>query len=420
MIVRWMKGIAFLMNFIVLSCINNSGVNQKSLFGELQIIASQIKPQDHTVLAKTVSTTWDSLIVRITATDIDTIMHSFKFTSLDQYISISCDDIPAGEKRKVEVYTKSRSNCLIHLSTAQTVDISAAEKKILDFSLVPIKGSIYIDISAIPTNVKRICADFDTFSTCENRSAKLNLSIDDVPDKTADTLNIIGTDSVGTVIYRSSVWLAFSVLRDTTLSSNFSRISTSAGVTVTVQAPGVTLIQGPMANATPVMYESGALIVSEIMYNANDSEYVEVYNPTGHSFNDSLFIEIDGTSRTLGIVSVPSHGFFVIGRRSLPWADTYPAASGALDLSSSGNWICLRSKAVSDSVLDWLAFCGNSNSQDWPNLGTAKKSIVLDSLPYDAQYNNLGRNWVCAQTSIGSLFSGIATAQMGTPKSKGY
>jgi len=419
MSMQWTKGIAFLMFLMVLSCINHSAVDPKSRFGELEVIASQIKTQGQNVLAKNASTTWDSLVIRITAPDIDTMLYSFKFTSLDPFVSVSCDNVPAGEKRTVEVFTKSKTNGIIHVSTVQVVDISSAEKKILDFILVPTKGSIYIDISNIPTNVKKICADFDTFSVCETRSAKLYMNIDNVPDKTADTICIVGTDSVGTVVYKSSTWLFFAVLRDTTISSKFIRISTSMSLTLSAQLPGITLIQGQMTTAKPIAFENGKLIISEIMYNANDSEYVELYNPGMSLFNDSLFIEIDGTNRSLGTVTIPSHGFFVIGRRSLPWVDTYPSVSSALDLSSGGNWLCLRSKAISDTVLDWVAFLGGSNSQDWPNLGTQKKSIVLDTLIEDAQYNNIGRNWTMAQTGISSLFPGCSTSQIGTPKSNG-
>jgi hypothetical protein len=155
------------------------------------------------------------------------------------------------------------------------------------------------------------------------------------------------------------------------------------------------------------------------MYNANDSEYVEIYNPAESVYADSLILELDGVVRSLGIVSIQPKGFFVVGRRSLPWADTYPSLSSALDLSSGGNWISLRSRAGGDTVMDWVAFCGGSNSQEWPNLGTAKKSIVLDSLIADPAYNNYGRNWTNAQTLISQLYPSVSTGQYGTPKSKG-
>jgi hypothetical protein len=66
-----------------------------------------------------------------------------------------------------------------------------------------------------------------------------------------------------------------------------------------------------------------------------------------------------------------------------------------------------------------VAFTGGSNSQEWPNLGSVKKSIALDSLISDPTYNNYGRNWAATQTQIKQLFPSIATEQYGTPRRKG-
>jgi hypothetical protein len=245
------------------------------------------------------------------------------------------------------------------------------------------------------------------------------LSIDDVPYKTSDSLIIQGTDTAGSVIYRSTLWLAFSVLRDTTVATRFCRVSTSVSLTVGAQAPASTVVSGIVGSAKTVACETGRLIISEIMYNANDSEYVEIYNPSDAAYADSLILEIDGTCRSIGIVTIQPKGFFVVGRRSLPWADAYPSSSSSLDLSSSGNWISLRAKAGGDTVLDWVAFSGSSNTQEWPNIGSAKKSIILDSLFTDPFYNNYGRNWTPAQTLISQSYPSVSTSQYGTPKTKG-
>ena len=69
--------------------------------------------------------------------------------------------------------------------------------------------------------------------------------------------------------------------------------------------------------------------------------------------------------------------------------------------------------------MDWVAFAGGSNNQEWPNLGTAKKSIVLDSVSADPTYNNFGKNWKPAQTAITLLYPSVSTGQYGTPRSAG-
>ena len=427
MIPHWMKGLAFgaalvTMNIVMASCVNKPSSLTRGGAGSLEILASVTKPQDQNVLAKAaqdMATTWDSLVVVIGAADMDTMISVTRFSPLDPYGTIVLDDVPAGNQRTVEVYTKTKSNLTIHVSANQTVDISSAEKKVLNFNLVPQYGSIYVDLSNIPTSVSQVCAMFGGLSSCANRATKLYLSIDDVPDKTKDSLVIQGTDTAGALVYRSTLWLAFSVLTDTTVATQFCRVSTNISLTVSAQDPGSTVVTGFVGSTRTVACETGRLIISEIMYNANDSEYVEIYNPSGAVYADSLILEIDGTCRPIGIVTIQPKGFFVIGRRSLPWADAYPSSSSALDLSSTGNWISLRARAGGDTVMDWVAFCGGSNDQEWPNLGTAKKSIILDSLATDPTYNNYGRNWTTAQTLISQLYPAAVTGQYGTPKNSG-
>lgn len=404
------------------SCANNPTGLNKTKTGSVEIWASLQKPAAQNVLAKTQAsqaTIWDSLVVRISADDIDTMLLAFKFNPSNPYISASVENVPAGKKRLIEVYTKTKDNLIIHVSAGQVVDISSSEKKVLDFRLVPVKGSIYVDLTNIPTNVKQICASFAGLSSCEDRSTKLYISIDYVPDITTDSLIMEGTDTSGSIVYRSALWLAFSVTRDTSVSSQFYRVTTGASLSVTAQIPASTVVSGNVGSEKTIAFETGRLIISEIMYIANDSEYIEIYNPLETSFNDSLFVEIDGTCRAFGITTIEPKSFFVIGRKNLVWADTYHSVSSALDISSSGNWVCLRTKAAGDTVMDWVAFAGGSNSQEWPNLGTAKKSIVLDSLASDPTYNNYGHNWTAAQTQIKQLYSSILTEQYGTPKSKG-
>jgi hypothetical protein len=415
---QWLKSIA-VGAALVASCMNNPSTNNIGGVGSLEIWASVTKPQDQSALAKEASTTWDSLVVRISAADMDTLVSVSRFSPQDGYITVSLDNVPAGKQRFVEVFTKTKSGLVIHVSAGQTVDISSAEKKVLEFKLVPVRGSIYIDLTNIPTNVKQVCASFGGQSSCCDRATKLYLSIDNIPDKTSDSLIIQGTDSSGSLIYRSTLWLAFSVLRDTTIATIFCRVSTSLSLTVSAQIPASTVVSGFVGSSRTIACETGRLLISEIMYNANDSEYVEIYNPHDTAYTDSLFLEIDGTCRPVGVVTVQPKGFFVVGRRALPWADAYPSSSSALDLSSSGNWISLRSKAGGDTVMDWVAFCGGSNSQEWPNLGSAKKSIILDSLAAGPLYNNYGRNWTPAQALISQSYPAVSTGQYGTPKSKG-
>jgi hypothetical protein len=165
--------------------------------------------------------------------------------------------------------------------------------------------------------------------------------------------------------------------------------------------------------------ENGGLIISEIMYAANDSEYVEIYNP-GARFDDTLILQMDMGSWMYFDVVIEPGKFVVIGRNAsdgLAWVDTCPAATTALNLSSSGgNWLVLRAR--DSSLIDWVAFESGSNPQEWP-VFSGRQSIVLDSLCSDPLYNNYGRHWRAATARIDS--SGApATLQCGTPGRAGY
>jgi hypothetical protein len=166
---QWLYGIAVGAALITASCVNNPSTLTNGCPGSLEIWASVTKPQDQNVLAKTakdLATTWDSLVVRISAGDMDTLLSVTRFSPQDAYLTVVLDNVPAGRQRIVEVFTKTKSNLVIHVSASQTVDISAAEKKVLDFKLVPQYGSIYVDLTSIPTNVKLVCATFGGLSSC--------------------------------------------------------------------------------------------------------------------------------------------------------------------------------------------------------------------------------------------------------------
>jgi len=178
---RWMTAAVAGAALIAASCANNPTGMSPVKTGSVEVWASLQKPAEQNVLAKTqatLATTWDSLVVRVSAADMDTITMAFKFSSLDPYITASVENLPAGKNRCVEVFTKTKSNEIIHVAASQTISISSSEKKVLDFRLVPIKGSIYIDLSNIPTSVKSICASFGGLSSCADRSTKLFISID--------------------------------------------------------------------------------------------------------------------------------------------------------------------------------------------------------------------------------------------------
>ncbi len=399
--------------------------------GELRLWAHIVKQSSG--LAKSLATTWDSLVIRISPTasspDMDAMIRTVKFTAADPFVNYTMSDVPAGKGRLVELWTKNSKDLVIHTSPGKKVDLVPGEIRTLDFTLFPKRGSIYITIADIPLSagndtiaLMHASFVFQSQTLCDSvkRSKNAFLTIDNVPDSSSGTLSVFGIGKSGDTLYRSSMPFTFFAMRDTTVSIQAAKVSTGASMSMALTAlsPAATVISVSLDSMKSNTAEKGPCVITEIMYSANDSEYIEIYNPLASDTSfDTLILEIDGIFRYFSNISIQSKGFFVFGRKILPWVDATHTTNAALDLSSSGgNVITLRAK--DSTVMDRVAFEGGANKQEWPNLSPAKKSIVLDSIVSDPAYNNFGKNWVAAQTPINSIEPGYAlpiTVQYGTP-----
>ncbi|HEX7510766.1 MAG TPA: hypothetical protein VF335_05670 [Chitinivibrionales bacterium] len=416
---------------LLCSCGNNPAQPPQRGSGQLHLWAHVLQSSGLSKSAKTTATSWDSLIVSITSTDMDTLRRAVKFDASNAYVNFSLTDVPAGKSRSVEVWTINRKGMLIHASLRKKIDIASGEIKTVDVLLLPKRGSIYIDLANVPVSlsgdtIAAVYADFrfgsQVLSDSAQRSKSLFLSIDNVPDSASGTLSIFGLSSTTDTLYRCSCALTFYALKDTTFSVKAAAVSTGVSLSIAVINPGVTIIRASVDTGKTIGAEHGPLIISEIMYAANDSEYIELYNPLDKDTTfDTLFLDIDGSYRAFSHVAVQAHGFFVFGRKNLPWVNAIHPVASALDLlMGGGNTIVVRTK---DSlVMDWVACAGSGNNQGWPSVGSAKKSIVLDSLFADPTYNNYGKHWVAAITPINQTDpknAAPATSQCGTPGFKG-
>jgi hypothetical protein len=378
-------------------------------------------------LAKSTNTTWDSLVIRISsAPTIDTISRTIKFNNSDPFATCTLSGIPAGKGRLVEVWTKNSKGSIILTAPGKKVDLISGEIKTIDFVLLPKCGSVYVDIANIPVvmgddSIRFIFATFafdgQKLSDSISRAKNAFLSIDNVPDGVSGTLYIVGISKTHDTLYHSSFPLTFNAMRDTAFSAALVKVSTRLSLQIITSLPSATVISISMDSQKDAGLEKGPCIISEIMYAANDSEYVEIYNPLANdTVFDTLILDIDGTYRYFASVSCKAKEFFVFGRKNLPWVDATHQISSALDLTSGGNMtITLRAK--DSSIIDRVSFQGGSNKQEWPNI-SGKKSIVLDSLVSDPLYNNFGKNWQAAQTTINKIdgtYSSPMTTQCGTP-----
>jgi hypothetical protein len=368
-------------------------------------------------LAKT-ATTCDSLIVEVIGADIGTLRFSRTFDMSQAVQSDTVSRIPAGTNRDVRVSAVDGSGSVILMDTVSHRSLRIDPNSVIRLTVVlfPAVGSIYLQLEDIPTSVDSVFATFiaddsTAWSVRAKRSTKLFLALDKVPHNTHGLLTVAAVDTLRDTLFSASKELTFSAVSMQNVSLVFSTTPGAITLEMTVLLPGVTSVTGTIASTDSPSVETGELLITEIMYAANDSEYVEVYNPSASDLSfDSLYIEIDGTYRLFTGITVSAGQAYVFGRRALPWADTFHTVTSALDLSSGGNWITVR--AGDGSVIDRVVFTGGNNALEWPNV-TGKTSIVLDGSVNDVQLNNFGRNWKAAA----ALIPGTAS-QYGTPMSR--
>jgi hypothetical protein len=376
-----------------------------------------------TALAKTGATTWDRIMIEVSAGDMATIKDTINVEVGQAWLNAHVASIPAGKERRVTCWTANARGDTIHGSQSSTFDLEAGQTASVTMQLSAVRGSIYFTLTGFPATVDSVKAAFvtpgRTWSTSQKKAAKLFLALDDIPFGVTGRVWIAGFSATGDTV---TAWSKDSfTLTGASVSMTASFVTVGAlRMDLRVTNPGVALISGIMDTTTSLTQENGGLIVSEIMYAANDSEYIELHNPsTTAAFIDSCYVQIDNGTYQRFFAHIAAGGFFVIGRDprdSLAWVDTCPATLSALDLfSGGGNWIVLRAK--DSTIMDRVAYEGGANLQEWPSVA-AKRSIALDSLCADPQYNNFGRHWRIAQSRIDTNAT-ATTLQYGTPGKAG-
>ena len=388
-------------------------------YGSITILVWVNKSQSD---VNTRETTWSNLVVKITAADMGTIHDTLDLITGQSFYSFTIENVPAGDNRLVEAWTIDDESDTIHGIDSDIVDIEPAKISQVLLELIPIKGSIYAVLTDIPTIIDSV--EF-TFATTNNtwkekaeREPKLNICLDKIPFGTTGTLSIVGYDTLNDTVASWKMENFTFTNSNVTIEASFISVG-KIEIHVTIHMPGVTIIIGIMDTTDSIGDENGGLIITEIMYSANDSEYVEIYNPTVNTFDETIILQKDNGTFRFFKIQIPPKDFYVIGRRdttvlvdTVPWFDTTFSITSAFNLSSTtGNWITLR-LAKDSSVIDNVAFQTGSNEQEWPNFSTSlKASIVLDSLSEDPEYNNFGRNWIKAESPIDISI----TQQLGTP-----
>lgn len=361
------------------------------------------------------SVTWEKLIIQVSANDMDTLRDTFELDTNLSFLSAVLEDIPVGSDREFIAWTIDKSNDILHTSECVSISVEPGQVVPLALECEPITGSIYIQLTQIPASVDSVSFTFASDPMVRRikvkKTKKMNLCLDKIPFETVGMISIIGYNSSGDTV---ASWFK----ENFKFTNNISTLDISfvnrgkIEIQVSIKNSGITIIRGIMSATESLGDEKGGLIITEIMYAANDSEYIEIYNPQNDTFSDTIIIQKDFGSYRFFDVTIPPKGFYTIGRQALPWGNTSHPVKSALDLSSTtGNWLVVRS-VLDSNIYDIVSFQAGTNKQEWPVFSTSlKTSIILDSLCSDPEYNNYGRNWKQAMRFIDTTF----TKQLGTP-----
>ncbi|KMQ51742.1 hypothetical protein CHISP_1238 [Chitinispirillum alkaliphilum] len=370
---------------------------------EFRIIVQQ------TPLAKTAAPNksfFDSLIVEISG-DFGQMREARRIDLLRPTIIDTIGGIPPGTTRQVRVWTVNQSGDTVHIDTEEyrTVRIERGLVSQVDVELIPALGSIYIQLTTIPNSIDSIFASFTSFKDQRvwekrvERIPRVFIALDNIPHNTKGMLSLIATgkEKADTLFFAEE---ELTVSARSLSESSIQFFSAKGYIMVSAELilPGVTLISSSLNSNAFLREETGEVIITEIMYAATNSEYIEIYNP-GESevYFDTLFVELDGTAWVHTEISIPPHSYFVIGRKEMPWADTWHSNTAAVNLVGTGGEIIIMNK--DSTVLDRVVYSPGSAGLEWPVI-SGRRSLELNREYYSARANNFGRHWFASVTEI--------------------
>lgn len=352
-------------------------------------------------------TSFDSLIVEINASDFSEPIHrSFPINNSSLTAIDTVNAVPAGALRVVKVWTTNSSGNVIHRDSidSHSINIEPGKCVSLAVNLIPFIGSIYLQLGSIPTTVDSIEALFtsDSGIVWQNkvrRNNRIYLTIDNIPHQTSGTLQVTTYGPTGIQLQQATSRITFNAIKSETVAVTFTNNDGFLSLNARILLPAATVVSGSLGASEVAAFETGECIITEIMYSANDSEYIEIYNTTSMQLHfDTLTLDIDGARRHFSDITIESHDYFVFGRKELPWIDRFHNVQTALDLSTNGNWITLRSQSA---ILDQVIFSNGNSGLDWPDIKD-KRSMELDPQHYSSSENNFGRFWKKTSTLLAS------------------
>lgn len=373
-------------------------------------------------LSKTALTTFDTLVVTVTGDAMDPVELRRAVGASNFILVDTLEGIPAGDGRVVSACTISKNGLTVNVSSDVVVGtIDPDELVRVDLLLEAVRGTLGFQILT-PDTVTEILACFTAVGEsplCASQVVSGNktaLTIDYVPMDAAGIVDVAGLDVLGDTVYFATYSWEPGSGQDSTLRPVFTDRMGSLDVSLGIERTPVALSIAAMDEKSPFDEENGPIVISEIMYNANSFEYLELYNPLSRdTLIDTLMIQLDtGPIYRYEGIAISAGGFVVVGRDLYAWADYFNASTGDLDFNGTRcNWVRLYSKDT--TLIDLVPLPPRSNDLGWPNPGTSKNAIVCRASALDVNRNNVGSNWVEAE----SMIAGTDPVQKGTPGEAG-
>ena len=399
---------------LLFSCVRSSNPVTAGGGGAIEIRARVVNPPPAAGRAggrgAVAATVAERLVVEVSGSDLAPVrIESGRIDLTRPSLNETIAGVPVGKNRRVTIWAVEKGGGVTHIDSleSRTVNIDATAPATIFATLIPAAGSIYLQFAGLSTAVSSVHASFVSHDgavvreSAVSRSAKTFMSIDNIPHLTAGTLRVFIIASGGDTTHIATRELTFNARGNNSIDLQFFESGGGIEAEVTLYTPGVTVGSYNFGSASSSVIETGELIITEIMWNVGNDNYIELYNPSGDVvFFDTLTTDVDGTVRDFENVTVGPNAYIVIGRRSLPYADIHAPTTGGLPVGTTGNWITVR-RGRAGPVFDRVICAGNNAALGWPSLSSSNnRSVELARDRYDAAENNFGKHWSAATEPI--------------------
>ncbi|MDR0330763.1 MAG: lamin tail domain-containing protein, partial [Chitinispirillales bacterium] len=313
----------------------------------------------------------DTVVVEVSGSDLSPTRIKRKLDLSRPSVIDTVAKIPVGKNRQIKIWAIDRGGHVTHIDSVEsrTANIESAVVTPVFVTLIPAAGSIYLQLTGLAPEAAAVYASFaslDEELVSENRVAKAArtfLSLDNIPHDMLGILRISILDAVDDTIQISTERIKFNARGDNNISLQFVENSGMLKMDVSIYATGVMSGAYNFKNSESVVEETGELIITEIMWNAGNDNYLELYNPKNEAaYFDTLTIDIDGAItggavRDFTNVAIGPKAYLVIGRSKLPYTDYNPPTTGGLPIGTTGNWITVK-RGRSGEIMDRVVGAG--------------------------------------------------------------